>query len=80
MLQLQAECEMGAFLEAAAEVLGLDDRWLAADAWLDAMESLRWSADDHQKFFRSVSVRAISQIAALSSPATASATRSSNRK
>ncbi len=61
-LRLQAEWEMAAFLKAATEILGPDSRWLAAHAWLGAMDSLTWHEDNHQKFFRRVSIQAISQI------------------
>jgi len=62
-LRQQAEWEMSAFLKATAEILGPHSRSLAADAWLRAFESLSWPASDHRKFFRRVSIQAISQIA-----------------
>ena len=62
-LRQQAEWEMAAFLKATAEILGPHSRSLAADAWLRAYESLSWPASDHRKFFRRVSIQAISQIA-----------------
>jgi hypothetical protein len=55
---------MAAFLNAAAEVLGTGGRRVGAEAWFDALESLSWPKDNFQKFFRVVSIRAISQIVA----------------
>ena len=63
-LQRQAECEVAAFLKAASAVVGLGGCCLSADAWLCTMESLSWPTDNHQKFFRRVSIKAISQIVA----------------
>jgi hypothetical protein len=62
-----AEWEMAAFLKATTELLGPSGRLQAADAWFHAMESLNWPNDNHQKFFRSVSIRAISTLLADSS-------------
>jgi hypothetical protein len=67
-LRRQAEWEMAAFLMATADVLGPNSRWLAADAWLRAMESLGWPEDNHQKFFRRVSIQAASQIVSSAYP------------
>jgi hypothetical protein len=53
---------MASFLKAATEILGPDSRWLAADAWLRAMDSLSWPEDNHHKFFCRVSIQAVSQI------------------
>ncbi len=58
----QAECEIAAYLKATAEVLRTSGHRLDADAWLCAMETLSWPDDNFKKFFRSVSIRAISQI------------------
>ena len=61
-LQAQAEREMSAYLKAAAVLTGPDGRHRAAGAWLRAMESLHWPNEDYRKFFRSVSILAISQL------------------
>ena len=73
-----AECEMAAFLKATAEVLGPSGRLRAADAWFHAMESLNWPNDNHQKFFRSVSIRAISKLLADSNPSASDAKPENN--
>ena len=80
VLQLQAECEVAAFLEAAAELPGACDRFLAADTWLREMDSLSWPANNHKEFFRTVSIRAISQIAANSYSALSPANPKGNRE
>ena len=73
-----AECEMAAFLKATAEVLGPSGRLRAADAWFHAMESLNWPNNNHQKFFRSVSIRAISKLLADSNPSASDAKPENN--
>ena len=60
----QAECEIAAFLKAITEVPGASDRRLVVEAWFESLESLSWPDNDLQKFFRTVSIRAISQIVA----------------
>jgi hypothetical protein len=58
----QAEREMTAFLHATAEVFGRDGAPPAGEAWLRTMESLDWPCENHEKFFRRVSILAISQL------------------
>ena len=58
----QAEREMTAFLHATAELFGEDGASPASEAWLHAMESLDWPCENHEKFFRRVSILAISQL------------------
>jgi len=61
-LEAQADCEMAAFLKAATELLGASGRHRAADTWRQTMESLDWPEEDYRKFFRFVSILAISQL------------------
>lgn len=63
-LQRLAECEMAAFLKAVVQSLGADNSSLAENAWLNVLESLNWPEENPQKFFRSVSIQATSQIVA----------------
>jgi len=60
----QAECEMAAFLKATTDLVG--DRGLlrAGDAWIRAMESLEWPNQNYDKFFRRVTILAISRLLA----------------
>jgi hypothetical protein len=63
-IKRQAGCEMAAFLKATADLVG--DRGLlrAGDAWIRAMESLEWPNQNYYKFFRRVTILAISRLLA----------------
>jgi hypothetical protein len=56
------ERELAAFLDATVDLLGTEGRSLAADTWLRTMKSSIWPDDNLPNFFRSVSIRAISEI------------------
>jgi hypothetical protein len=60
----QAKREMTAFLHATSEVFGGDGSPQAGETWLRTMESLDWPSENHEKFFRRVSVLTISQLMA----------------
>ena len=61
-MEALAEREMAAFLTAASEVAGQRSMRRAGDAWLHAMESLECPDENHEKFFRRVTIKAISQL------------------
>jgi hypothetical protein len=65
-IKRQAEREMAAFLKAVKGAVGQGGLLQAGDVWLRAMESLDWPDVDHKRFFRRVSVIAISQLLASS--------------
>ena len=57
----QAEREMAAFLRATTDSAG-HTLPRATDAWIRAIESLDWPEANHEKFFRSVTILAISHL------------------
>ena len=61
-LERQAEREMTAFLRATAEEFGGERSCQAGDLWLHAMHSLTWPPDNHERFFRRVTILAMSQL------------------
>jgi len=63
-IKKQAECEMSAFLKATADLV--HDRGLlrAGEAWIRAMESLEWPDQSYDRFFRRVTILAISRLLA----------------
>jgi hypothetical protein len=67
----KAEREMVAFLHATSEVFGEDGSPQAGETWVRTMESLDWPTENHERFFRRVSVLTISQLlaAAIAIPA-----------
>ena len=67
----QAEREMSAFIKAATGVVDQSVLGRAGEVWLHAMETLDWPQDDHEKFFRRVSILAISRLLANAEAATA---------
>lgn len=60
----QAERELAAFLRAASEFAGHDDVSRAGDTWLQTMETIDCPDENHEKFFRRVTILAISQLLA----------------
>ena len=60
----QAECEMAAFLKATTDLVGRNGLLQAGNAWILAMESLDWPNENHEKFFRRVTILAISRLLA----------------
>ena len=63
-IKKQAECEMAAFLKATADLVGHRGLLRAGDAWIRAMESLEWPNQNYDKFFRRVTILAISRLLA----------------
>src|SRR6266700_2456876 len=63
-IKKQAECEMAAFLKATADLVGDRGHLRAGDGWIRAMESLEWPSQNHKKFFRRVTILAISRLLA----------------
>jgi hypothetical protein len=61
-IERQAEREMTAFLRATAEDFGSERSRQAGDSWLHAMHSLAWPRDNHERFFRRVTILAMSQL------------------
>jgi hypothetical protein len=61
-IEFQAESELASFLAAAAEKLGEDQVLRAGNAWIDAMSSLVWPKDNHDRFFRHVTAITISRL------------------
>ncbi len=65
-MQAQAERELAAFLSAANEVSGQDNMQCASDTWLETMKSLDCPDEDYEKFFRRITILALSQLIACS--------------
>ena len=63
-IKKHAECEMAAFLKAAADLVGHRGLLRAGDAWIRAMESLEWPNQNYDKFFRRVAILVISRLLA----------------
>jgi hypothetical protein len=63
-IKKQAECEMAAFLKATADLVGHRGLLRAGDAWIRAMESIEWPSQNYEKFFRRVTILAISRLLA----------------
>jgi hypothetical protein len=63
-IKKQAECEMAAFLEATTDLVGHRGLLRAGDTWIRAMESLEWPNQSYDKFFRRVTILAISRLLA----------------
>lgn len=59
---MQAEREMAAFVKAMTDVVGQSGLWRAAEVWLHALETLDWPDENHEWFFRQVSILPISQL------------------
>jgi hypothetical protein len=60
--KILAEHELVAFLLATRKLAGNGGLVRAVEAWLHAMNCLDWPAEDHEKFFRRVSILAISEL------------------
>ncbi len=56
--------KMAAFLKAMADLVGHRGLLRAGDAWIRAMESLEWPSHNYEKFFRRVTILAISRLLA----------------
>jgi hypothetical protein len=63
-IKKQAECEMAAFLKATGDLVGHRGLLRAGDGWIRAMESLEWPNQNYDKFFRRVTILAISRLLA----------------
>ena len=63
-IKKQAEWEMAAFLKATADLVGHRGLLRAGDDWIRAMESLEWPNHNYDKFFRRVTILAISRLLA----------------
>ncbi len=63
-IKKQAECEMAAFLKATGDLVGHRGLLPAGDGWIRAMESLEWPSQNYEKFFRRVTILAISRLLA----------------
>ena len=65
-MEAQAERELAAFLRAASELADHDNIRRAGDTWLQTMEFVDCPDEDHEKFFRRVTILAIFQLLAKS--------------
>jgi len=79
-MEAQAERELAAFLRAASEFAGHDVVGRAGDTWLQTMESIDCPDENHEKFFRRVTILAISQLLAKSDAPARAAVPGSNRE
>jgi hypothetical protein len=61
-ITIHAEREMSSFMKAVTVVVGQSGPLRAGEVWLHAMGTLDWPEEDHEKFFRRVSILAISRL------------------
>ena len=59
----EAEHELGAFLQAATDIVGLAGLPQAGDLWIRTMEDAGCPGSDLKRFFRDVTIRAVAQLA-----------------
>lgn len=57
-----AERELSAFLLAAADLVDLDSIPQAGDLWISAMEDAGCPGANLEKFFRTITIRAVAQL------------------
>jgi hypothetical protein len=61
-IAMQAEREMAAFVKAMTDVVGQSGLRRAGEVWLHAVETLDWPDENHDRFFRRISILAISRL------------------